>query len=132
FLLGKVPGGWSAVVRHVQSPVVFDVVPPEAGEGAGAWLKRMFSLEYTVYAAILGSTFVTMATHGIDQDTVQRMLTAKNRKQSALATVVSGLIDLPVVSAFILIGVLLAVYYQGHPELHPPGEDREVFPFFIL
>jgi Na+/proline symporter len=74
-----------------------------------------------------------MATHGIDQDTVQRMLTAKNRKQSALATILSGVVDVPVVSAFLLTGLLLAVYYGG-PNRPPglPAEGRDVFPYFIL
>lgn len=132
FVLGKIQGGWATVAEHIQTPVFFDMLPMKEGEGFGAWLARMFSEEYTIYAAVLGSTFVTMATHGIDQDTVQRMLTAKNRRQSAFATIVSGLVDFPVVSAFILIGVLLAVYYQANPTPNLPTEEREVFPFFIL
>ncbi len=132
FLLGKIPGGWSEVSQHIAQPAFFDFVPKEAGETTGGWFLRMFSLEYTIYAAILGSTFVTMATHGIDQDTVQRMLTAKNRRQSAFATIMSGLVDLPVVSAFILIGLLLSVYYGANPTPGLPEEGREVFPYFIL
>jgi SSS family transporter len=132
FLLGKIPGGWTEVSRHVAAPVFFDFVPGRAGEGAGAWLARMFSLEYTLYAALLGSTFVTMSTHGIDQDTVQRMLTAKNRRQSAFATILSGIVDVPIVASFILIGLLLFVYYQANPTPGLPEEGREVFPFFIL
>lgn len=133
FLLGKIDGGWHTVSQHIQTPAFFDMVPFEPNEGLGAWLKRVLSLEYTIYAAFIASTFVTMATHGIDQDTVQRMLTAKNRKQSAFATILSGIVDLPIVSAFILIGLLLAVYYSGGNR--PPGlpaEGREVFPYFIL
>jgi SSS family transporter len=132
FLLGKIDGGWTTVSQHIQPPVFFDTVPLEAGETFGGWLKRVFSLEYTIYAAFIASTFVTMATHGIDQDTVQRMLTAKNRKQSALATILSGLVDLPIVSSFILIGLLLAVYYGANPPVDLPQEGREVFPYFIL
>jgi SSS family transporter len=132
FLIGKIPGGWAEVTQHIQQPVFLDFVPKQAGEGLGSWFTRMFSLEYTVYAALLGSTFVTMATHGIDQDTVQRMLTAKNRTQSAWATILSGFLDLPIVGAFLLIGVLLAVYYGANPVEGLPKEDREVFPYFIL
>jgi Na+/proline symporter len=73
-----------------------------------------------------------MATHGIDQDTVQRMLTAKNKRQSAFATILSGVVDLPVVSAFIFIGVLLAAYYRVVPDPGLPAEGREAFPYFIL
>jgi SSS family transporter len=133
FLVGKIDGGWHTVGQSIREPAVFDTVPFADGEGFGAWLERVLSSEYTIYAALIGSTFVTMATHGIDQDTVQRMLTAKNRKQSALATIASGLVDIPVVAAFILIGLLLAVYYGGPARpAELPAEGRDVFPYFIL
>lgn len=132
FLLGKIDGGWAAIAAQIKPPVFFDTVPPLDGETTGAWLTRMFSMEYTIYAAFIGSTFVTMATHGIDQDTVQRMLTAKNRKQSAFATILSGVVDLPIVSAFILIGLLLSIYYSTNAPADLPKEGREVFPYFIL
>lgn len=131
YLLMKIPGGWGTVVDVIKDPVFFDFAKP-AEAGAWAWIKNVFTSEYTIWAAIIGSTFVTMSTHGIDQDTVQRMLTAKNRRQSAFATILSGLIDLPIVSAFILIGVLLKAYYMAHPTANLPAESREVFPFFIM
>ncbi|MEZ5386220.1 MAG: sodium:solute symporter [Prosthecobacter sp.] len=131
YLLMKIPGGWDTVSNVIKDPVFFDFAKP-AESGAWAWIKNVFTSEYTIWAAIIGSTFVTMSTHGIDQDTVQRMLTAKNRRQSAFATILSGLIDLPIVSAFILIGVLLKAYYMAHPAANLPEESREVFPFFIM
>lgn len=131
YLLMKIPGGWDTVVGTIKSPVFFDFAKP-AESGNWAWIKNVFSSEYTIWAAVIGSTFVTMSTHGIDQDTVQRMLTAKNRRQSAFATILSGIIDLPIVSAFILIGVLLNAYYHAFPNANLPVETREVFPFFIM
>lgn len=131
YLLGKIPGGWSTVADTIKHPAFFDFAKPEA-PGAWAWIKNVFTQEYTIWAAIIGSTFVTMSTHGIDQDTVQRMLTAKNRRQSALATILSGIVDLPIVSSFILIGILLHAYYTAHPAPNLPEETREVFPFFIM
>lgn len=131
YLLGKIPGGWSTVADTIKHPAFFDFAKPDA-PGVWAWVKNVFTQEYTIWAAIIGSTFVTMSTHGIDQDTVQRMLTAKNRRQSAFATILSGIVDLPIVSAFILIGVLLRAYYTAHPDPMMPAESREVFPFFIM
>lgn len=131
FLLYKIPGGWSAVTPHIQEPYFWNFAKPDE-PGFWPWLKNILTSEYTIWAAFIGSTFVTMSTHGIDQDTVQRMLSAKNRRQSAFATILSGLIDLPVVSAFILIGVMLFAYYQAFPAPDLPGEKREVFPYFIL
>ena len=85
----------------------------------GAWIKNVLTSEYTIWAAVIGSTFVTMATHGIDQDTVQRMLTAKNRRESAKATILSGLVDLPVVGSFILVGILVCDLLQRPTEREP-------------
>jgi SSS family transporter len=131
YLLMKIPGGWDTVMSTIKSPIFFDFAKPEE-PGNWAWIKNVFTSEYTIWAAVIGSTFVTMSTHGIDQDTVQRMLTAKNRRQSAFATILSGIIDLPIVSAFIFIGVLLNAYYQAFPNANLPVETREVFPFFIM
>jgi len=136
FLLMKIPGGWDTAQAYIQEPRFWNFAKP-AEPGAWAWLKNVLTSDYTLWAAIIGSTFVTMSTHGIDQDTVQRMLTAKNRQESAKATILSGLVDLPVVSAFILVGILLYAYYQIHPDPNLPIADgkvigREVFPYFIL
>ncbi|MEZ0387167.1 MAG: sodium:proline symporter, partial [Verrucomicrobium sp.] len=131
YLMGRIPGGWETVSQVIKEPAFFDFAKP-AEPGAWAWIKNVLTTEYTIWAAIIGSTFVTMATHGIDQDTVQRMLTAKNRRQSAFATILSGIVDLPLVSAFIFIGVLLYAYYKANPDSGMPVESREVFPYFIM
>ena len=133
YLLMNVPGGWSGAMEHVKEPVFWNVAKPEE-PGALAWIINVFTSEYTIWAAFIGSTFVTMATHGIDQDTVQRMLTAKNRKESARATILSGIVDIPIVFSFVLIGVLLFAFYQAHPDKAAslPAENREVFPYFIM
>lgn len=131
FLLLHIPGGWDAAASVIRHPAFFDFATPDE-PGLGAWLRTVFTEEYTIWAAFVGTTFVTMATHGIDQDTVQRMLTAKNRHQSAFATILSGLVDLPIVCSFILVGVLLRAYYEAHPTPGLPTETREVFPYFIL
>ncbi len=96
YLLGKIPGGWETVQGVIHKPVFFDFAKPAHTGRVGLDQKRAHGNEYTIWAALIGSTFVTMATHGIDQDMVQRMLTAKNRRQSAFATIVSGLLDFPI------------------------------------
>lgn len=133
YLLGRLPDGWETVTGQLKQPYFIDtLLPMKEGEGMGGWLHRVLSEEYSIYTALIGSTFVTMATHGIDQDTVQRMLTARNRRQSMLATILSGVVDLPVVSAFILIGILLSAFYAQNPPPDLPKESREIFPYFIL
>ena len=133
YLLGKLPNGWESAAAQIKSPAFFDFAKPATEPGAWAWLKNVLTSDYTIWAAIIGSTFVTMATHGIDQDTVQRMLTAKNRRESAKATILSGLIDLPVVSCFILVGILVSAFYKsGVATLPADVVSREAFPYFIV
>ncbi len=88
--------------------------------------------EYTIFAALLGSVFTTMATHGTDQDMVQRMLTAKDHHKSRLALILSGIVDIPVSLGFLLIGVLIYVFYQMHPDPNLPTKNPEIFSYYIL
>ncbi len=74
--------------------------------------RNVLETEYTVWAAFFASTFTTMATHGTDQDMVQRMLTAKNYVRSRLSLVLSGLVDLPLTLCFLTVGILLWAFYQ--------------------
>jgi len=63
---------------------------------------------------------------------VQRMLTAKDKARSRLALIASGLADVPIAFGFLFIGVLLAVFYQLHPDPHLPTKNPEVFAYYIL
>lgn len=137
FLLGQLPEGWESARGVIKEPVFFNFAKPDE-PGWGAAIRNVLTEDYTMWSAVFGITILTMATHGIDQDTVQRMLTAKNRRQSGFATIMSGIIDLPIVSSFIFIGILLFAYYQHHPDPGLPRaadgtlETRNVFPYFIL
>jgi Na+/proline symporter len=69
---------------------------------------------------------------------VQRMLTAKDKKQSAVATILSGIADIPVTYAVLTIGILLSVYY-GHvvsdanlPMAGGKPDSTRVFPYFVI
>jgi Na+/proline symporter len=141
YLLGHIPGGWEGAKLHLQAPNDLRLWQWEgnvpAATPAGK-IKSVLETEFTVWAALFGSLFVTLATHGTDQDMVQRMLTAKNQRQSAVATILSGLADIPVTFAVLTIGILLAVYY-GHvvndPTLPMAGglpDSTRIFPYFVV
>ncbi|MBX7211483.1 MAG: sodium:solute symporter [Verrucomicrobiaceae bacterium] len=138
FLLSKT-GGWDTLHATILPPAVIDWGRPDPSHpGAWGWIKGVLETEYTVWAALFGSTFVTLATHGTDQDMVQRMLTARNKHQSAKATILSGVADIPVNLMVLSIGILLFAYYQQHPEIVLPKnykgatDSSQAFPFFIL
>ena len=79
---------------------------------------------YTIWTGIIGSTFFTLATHGTDQDLVQRMLTAKDAKQSKKALILSGFVDIPIVILFLSIGTSLFAFYQTVPAHDLPAESH--------
>src|ERR1700743_3975176 len=87
---------------------------------------------YTFWAGILGGTFWTMASHGTDQLMVQRLLAAKNLRESRLALLSSGLVIFVQFTLFLLIGAGLFVYYSRTGQMpHVPSADR-IFPIFIV
>jgi solute:Na+ symporter, SSS family len=126
----------------MQEPAVIDwgATGRRLKPGAWGWIKGILETEYTMWAAFLGSTFVTLATHGTDQDMVQRMLTAKNKTPERIrATILSGIADIPVNFMVLSIGILLFVFYQQHPgdpacRRTPKARPTAArcFPFFIL
>jgi Na+/proline symporter len=141
FLLGHIPGGWEGAKLHLTAAGDLRLWQWEGDEPADSTWGKIISVletEFTVWAALFGSLFVTLATHGTDQDMVQRMLTAKNKKQSAVATILSGIADIPVTYAVLTIGILLSVYY-GHvvsdanlPMAGGKPDSTRVFPYFVI
>jgi SSS family transporter len=127
-------GGWSNARGILNQPDDLRIFASgiDHTKGVVANIYGILGSEYTIWAALLGSVFTTMATHGTDQDMVQRMLTAKNYHKSRLALVLSGIADVPIALGFLLIGVLLAVFYQLHPDPHLPVKNPEVFAYYIL
>src|ERR1700733_4942039 len=127
FTLGThVPGGWSQI--HAVAAV------------AGKFHLFHFALNltqsYTFWAGVLGGTFLTMASHGTDQLMVQRMLAAKNLKESRAALLSSGVVIFVQFALFLLIGAGLWVFYGMHPgalaAAGGAGGGNRIFPGFIV
>src|SRR5256884_2611758 len=133
-LYSAIPGGWHKIVElnggfHMSDVITTGLDP--AKSGWDKW-KGMFEVDYTIFAGLIGSTFMTMSTHGTDQDMVQRMLTAPDIRRSRRSLILSGLADIPIALTFLTIGLLLWVYYQAHPDPTLPKTPNETFCHFIL
>ncbi|HZE96792.1 MAG TPA: sodium:solute symporter [Planctomycetota bacterium] len=89
---------------------------------------------YTLLTAAICGPILTFATHGTDQDLVQRMLTCKGSRQGSLSVIFSGLISIPMVLLFLYIGSCLYAFYFHHPDLKAalPARQDQVFPHFIV
>jgi SSS family solute:Na+ symporter len=133
-LYSAIPGGWHKVAELHGGFHWSDVITTGLDPAKNGWAKwkGMFEIEYTIFAGLIGSTFMTMATHGTDQDMVQRMLTAVDVRRSRRSLILSGLADIPIALTFLSIGLLLWVYYQTHFDPNLPKSPNETFCHFIL
>jgi SSS family transporter len=93
-----------------------------------------FAKTYTLLTALVCGPVLTFATHGTDQDLVQRMLTCKGSRQGSLSVIFSGIISIPMVLLFLFIGTALFAFYAQHPDLRAalPIRQDQVFPHFIV
>jgi len=122
-LLHRIPGGWNEVMQ----------VAAAAGHKL-QFLDFSWNLatKYTFWSGLIGGAFLTMASHGTDQIIVQRLLAAKNQRDSRRALLTSGVIVLFQFIVFLLIGVLLYVFAQ-HSPLIVVGEDKDrILPLFLV
>src|ERR1700678_1489749 len=115
-----IPGGWMQIHQ----------VAAAAGKFRLFHFALNFTQSYTFWAGVLGGTFLTMASHGTDQLMVQRMLAARNLRESRMALLWSGAVIFLQFTLFLLIGVGLYVFYGLHPTAFASG-DR-IFPTFIV
>src|SRR5450432_1507306 len=122
-LAHRIPGGWSEVTQ----------VAAVAGHKLN-FLDFSFHLatKYTFWSGLIGGAFLTMASHGTDQTIVQRLLAARDQRDSRRALLASGVIVLFQFTIFLLIGVLLFVLAQHVPLLGPGERVDRILPVFLL
>ena len=119
-ILHLVPGGWAAIHSVAGSAgklQVFNFAPN-------------FWQPYTFWAGVLGGAFLTTASHGTDQLIVQRLLAARNQKQSVTALLSSGVAIFFQFALFLMVGVMLFVYYRVPSSTF--GKADRIFPTFIV
>jgi SSS family transporter len=119
-ILHFVPGGWTHIHQIALATGkfrVFDFSP-------NLWKP------YTFWAGLIGGTFFTIASHGTDQLIVQRLLAARNQRQSAVALVFSGVMIIFMFALFLLLGLMLFAYYML-PSANFGKADR-IYPTFIV
>jgi SSS family solute:Na+ symporter len=119
-ILHLVPGGWPAIHGLAES--------------AGKLRVFDFSLDfwkpYTFWAGLIGGAFLTTASHGTDQLIVQRLLAARNQRQSVTALLSSGVAIFFQFALFLTIGVMLFAFY--HVPSASFGKADRTFPIFIV
>ena len=117
-LYSAIPGGWNEIMQRRGGFHLADFITTGLDPAKHGWAKNGKECLPSItpfLPALFGSTFITMATHGTDQDMVQRMLTAPDVRRSRRSLILSGIADIPIAFTFLSIGLLLWVYYQAIP-----------------
>lgn len=123
-LLELIPGGWPTVLATAgpEKWQIFDFRFSLSSE--------FFSRTYSFWAGLIGGCFLTTASHGTEQLMVQRLLAARNERESRLALFSSWVVIAFQFTLFLVIGVSLFVYYQTNA-LTPPVKADRIYPEFI-
>jgi solute:Na+ symporter, SSS family len=119
-ILHLVPGGWTAIHSAAAAAgklQLFDFTP------------SLF-IPYTFWAGVIGGAAFTTASHGTDQLFVQRLLAARNQKQSATALISSGVAILFQFALFLMVGIMLWAYYRVPSAAF--GKPDRIYPTFIV
>jgi solute:Na+ symporter, SSS family len=99
-----------------------------------------FTSPYTLLGALIGGTFLTMASHGTDQLLVQRLLGCKSKWDSQKALMLDATLIVLQFAFFLFLGLCLYAFYKGVPfeqlALTQAGTNLtssdEIFPKFIV
>jgi SSS family transporter len=119
--VGRLPGGFADVLA-----------------AAGTDKLRVFDLRfdlarpYTLWSGLIGGTFLSLGSHGVDQLIVQRLLSARSQRQAAVALSLSGVVVLLQFAFFLLLGLSLFAYYRTVPPTQPFARRDAVFADFLL
>ena len=131
-ILHLVPGGWGSVETIAGALHKFQVFDLHGFHPAVPvhWPYLNFAKPYTLWAGIIGGAFLTTASHGTDQLIVQRLLAARNQRQSALALLSSGVAVFFQFGLFLFVGVMLFAYYRVPSAVF--GRADRIYPTFIV
>jgi solute:Na+ symporter, SSS family len=119
-ILHLIPGGWAAAHETASGLHKFEMFD----------LSTLISRPYTLWAGIIGGAFLRTASHGTDQLIVQRLLAAKNQRQSVLALLSSAVAVFFQFALFLFVGVMLFAYY--HVPSSTFGRADRIYPTFIV
>ncbi len=87
----------------------------------------------TFWVILIYGFFINLQNYGIDQNYIQRYMTARSEKEAKISAFSGGLLYVPVSALFILIGTALFSYFAAQPGLLPPGiSGDKVFPWYIV
>ena len=95
-----------------------------------------FRLDFTsssFWVVLIYGIFINLQNFGIDQNYIQRYMTASSEKEAKKSALYGGLLYIPVSLLFLFIGTSLYSFYSASPGVLPADlQSDRVFPFFIV
>jgi SSS family solute:Na+ symporter len=89
--------------------------------------------ESTFWVVLIYGLFINLQNFGIDQNYIQRYLTASSDKEAKKSAMWGGLIYIPVSMLFLFIGTALFSFYRENPGMLPDNFQADrILPFFIV
>jgi solute:Na+ symporter, SSS family len=146
-----VEGGFAAVFAKAADAGKLHWLNAAPAEGQ-SWLKFLLSTPhlnaagavvsgFNIWMGVIGGTVVVMSSHGAEQLIVQRVLACKSVADGRKALGLSAVLIFPLFLIFLMVGVMLWVFYSGHPLKIPLPETRPgsgikandfIFPIFMV
>lgn len=132
------PNGINDVINfaHLNGQNKFDLFNLNFGNSFSDFIVS----PYTIIGALLGGSFLAMASHGTDQLLVQRLLGCKSKKDSQKALMLDASMIVVQFAFFLFLGLALFAFYNGAAfdslKLNSTGlkltSSDEIFPKFII
>lgn len=133
--IDRIPGGLTQAVETLRDAQL----PDDTGSKLTLFDTSLdFSAPYALFTCCTAFVLLGIASYGLDQDMVQRMLTCKTKTRGAMSAVASTLVAIPVVALFMAVGLLLYIFYD-RPDImadaaptYDVSESERIFLSFIL
>lgn len=128
-----------ALILTCSVPDGFSGICKIAGENAKFSFGSFDILDFaqsTFFVVLINGIFINLQNFGIDQNYVQRYITAKSDKEAIKGLWINGLIYIPLSAIFFYIGTALFCYYASFPSRLPAeyaaNHADYVFPYFMV
>lgn len=120
-LITSLPDGWGDVIDFGVTSGMFNAIDFSFDP----------SVTYSLWAGLFGGFFLHVAYFGTDQSQIQRVLSSPSVLDAQRSLLIGGYLLIPQMLLFLLIGVILATYYQQHG-LTPPDDLNELLPRYVV
>ena len=138
-LSGRIDGGFDGMWASAQQAGKTQVFHfPPLFDGGAAWStfqENYLGATSAFFVSLFGGFFLVLASHGTDQDMVQRLLTTRDGRKGGAALIGSAITNFPLSALFLFLGTGLWAFYRpdlGTFAAYDISDIARIFPTFVL